>query len=1424
MNLEQILLQCGDDFIRSAYRSILGREVDIPGLLHFKNKLRRGCGKEFVLVDLYNSQESKSRLSHSDLSSAPDEYFIEKIYERILHRPVDQVGKAHYLNMLKNSGERQRIIDDIERSVEAKEKNANEYLLREQLAVLTKEIKKHKGLFSWWGSSRRVERQLEVVRNLIEESYVCLLKTNAENTSTLASQLRTIALQQETVVKELSNIGRLVRANQDFSILSLQKDALANEDLYAGETIHVENSPLPLGASAEFNSSFSFEGQLDTRQRILNPTLGVIYYYVDHTVHCPVNTGVQRVVRQLARTLLELGNKIVFVKWHSPLNRLVLVNQLELSHLAEWGGPKLNENQVVSAGYPANNECEPIMIEGSNFHDRNWLIVPEVSHINFHDRQLTLEIIMAAKRAALRTAFVFYDAIPLRRAELASVAPLHEAYMRQLLHADIILPISTWSAKDLKDFLQTHELVDEAFLPVIEPLLLPAEVYGEVRVTSCKHRSVGVRKILCVGSIDERKNQLVLVRAFIELALSGQADNWQLSLVGNCNPSLHAELKKMMELCPAVVWFGPISDQELKQAYLDCDFTVFPSVEEGFGLPIAESLWFGKPCLCANFGPMAEIALNGGCLQVDMYDQKTIKNGLLSMIRNEALRNQLTQQAHQRDLASWRDYGYRFLSYLECISNPVSSLQAVYYLVDHTVSFNRNSGIQRVVRGLAAALQRLGIQIIAAKWNETKTALIPPTRDELIHLSNWNGPVPSAWATWREPTKECQRSWVIFPEATPHYTPEEYLAMRNYLSSNSLRGCWLFHDAIPWKLTDIYSVEARHGHRNYMAGLNLFELILANSNYTREQLELFYLGEPQPTLDLSHRLIACSLPGEFLETPRVFATKENHEQPIHVLSVGTLEPRKNHLTLVQAFIRVCMISKRPMRLTLAGAGPFQEIANQITVLTIENENIQWIQSPSDTELNELYKECDFTVYPSYEEGFGLPILESLWHARPCICMNAGAMAEVGVGGGCLLVNTTSEEDLAAAIQNLCVDDALRHSLACQAVARTFRTWDDYANDFALRMAEEHWNQRKNNNNRLAVSSSQADMNKNLNNMTKRPLLSVCISTYNRARWLTVSLAVLLREVVGLEGKVEVLVCDNTSQDNTPDIVSPYISQGLVRYHRNQENVGMLGNLRITAQEARGEYIWILGDDDLLKPGAVHRVVGAIEENPGLSMVYLNYAYTREDSPEAITDLDSFFAGATPVADGVANFRGQVKDVTVMNENFFTAIYCIVFQRAHALLAYSQFTEGEPFSSLPTCVPTTNHVLHFMMNLPAYWIADPQIVINLNVSWMRYAWRWILERFPEIRNVAVRYGADATKVDRWTDHHLSSIEHFLNEVYTQLDPEITKQFDIVKLLLNIKHTKNYNLHKPAFMAIYTEAFNNKHPLAQKSPDSIFIENN
>jgi len=107
---------------------------------------------------------------------------------------------------------------------------------------------------------------------------------------------------------------------------------------------------------------------------------------------------------------------------------------------------------------------------------------------------------------------------------------------------------------------------------------------------------------------------------------------------------------------------------------------------------------------------------------------------------------------------------------------------------------------------------------------------------------------------------------------------------------------------------------------------------------------------------------------------------------------------------------------------------------------------------TDAALGAAYAQATFTVYPSLIEGFGLPVLESLAHGRPCICSGRGALGESARGGGCLTLERVAPADLAAAISHLLGAPAERARLTAEARARRFRTWSDYAADLRAWLA------------------------------------------------------------------------------------------------------------------------------------------------------------------------------------------------------------------------------------------------------------------------------------------------------------------------------------------------------------------------------------
>ena len=130
-------------------------------------------------------------------------------------------------------------------------------------------------------------------------------------------------------------------------------------------------------------------------------------------------------------------------------------------------------------------------------------------------------------------------------------------------------------------------------------------------------------------------------------------------------------------------------------------------------------------------------------------------------------------------------------------------------------------------------------------------------------------------------------------------------------------------------------------------------------------------------------------------------------------------------------------------------------------------------------------------------------------------------------------------------------------------------------------------------------------------MPDRPLLTIAIPTWNRAPLLAGLLEVLLGELRH-ESRVELLVSDNASTDGTAELLANYQRRGLeMRILRNRSNIGADGNILQCFEEARGKYVWIFSDDDLIQPGSMERVVRVLSGNEYDLVCIRYYSFTGE---------------------------------------------------------------------------------------------------------------------------------------------------------------------------------------------------------------------
>ncbi len=122
---------------------------------------------------------------------------------------------------------------------------------------------------------------------------------------------------------------------------------------------------------------------------------------------------------------------------------------------------------------------------------------------------------------------------------------------------------------------------------------------------------------------------------------------------------------------------------------------------------------------------------------------------------------------------------------------------------------------------------------------------------------------------------------------------------------------------------------------------------------------------------------------------------------------------------------------------------------------------------------------------------------------------------------------------------------------------------------------------------------------------KRPLLSVCIPTYNRAAFLGECLESLARLDAGYWEDVEVIVSDNASTDNTREVVDRYRQSISLRYFRNASNIGLERNIFAAASHGSAEYVWVFGDDDVFEEVAITSALQHIRL--GYDLIALNFS-------------------------------------------------------------------------------------------------------------------------------------------------------------------------------------------------------------------------
>ncbi|TFD55487.1 glycosyltransferase [Cryobacterium sp. Hh7] len=374
---------------------------------------------------------------------------------------------------------------------------------------------------------------------------------------------------------------------------------------------------------------------------------------VHHTARTGLATGIQRVVRKTVDEWVKTKD-LVLVGWGSTFGGLRELSAAERTNALYGTDPHAGHAGIGEVTVPW----------------KSTYILPELAI----EPERTLRISALAEFSGNTTFAIGFDCVPLTSAETTGLG-MGGAFAKNLAAIARFDRVATISVAAAVEYRGWRRMLSGAGLsgPVIEPVFLASDAgtVTDTELAFARSQLVidDLPLLMCVGSHEPRKNHLAVLTA-AEL-LWRQGHKFCLSFVGGNSwggLQFTTQLAQMKALGRPVQSISAISDEILWGGYRLARATVFPSLNEGFGLPVAESLAVGTPVVTSNFGSMQEICEQGGAILVDPRDDHALAEAVGSAMFDDTVNADLRLEAAKRQNKGWDDYATELWNYFHKIS------------------------------------------------------------------------------------------------------------------------------------------------------------------------------------------------------------------------------------------------------------------------------------------------------------------------------------------------------------------------------------------------------------------------------------------------------------------------------------------------------------------------------------------------------------------------------------------------------------------------------------------------------------------------------------------------------------------------------------------------------------------------------------
>ncbi|CAN5364689.1 hypothetical protein BH11ACT1_BH11ACT1_06760 [soil metagenome] len=377
---------------------------------------------------------------------------------------------------------------------------------------------------------------------------------------------------------------------------------------------------------------------------------GEVLVDVSHTASTVLVTGIQRVARETTRRWLR-SKECTPVSWtrdFQSIRELTPVERGRIEHAeaVEDTAPRSSATVVVPW--------------------RATYVLPELAA----ELERTAGLRALATFSNNQTGVIGFDCVPLTSAETTQLgfSALFTANLSAVRSFDRVATISDAARIEYTGWRSMLAAIGLTG-PEIQAVNLPVDVADstESDLATARERFLigNLPLVLVVGSHEPRKNHLAVLHAAELLWRDGQ--EFSLSFVGGNSwgsDAFTARLAELQRNGRPVDSVHRLSDAHLWAAYRLARCTVFPSVNEGFGLPVAESLAVGTPAVTSKFGSMLEIAVDGGALTVDPHDDHELAEAIRTLLIDETIHSGLVRAARARPRRTWDTYADELWDYL----------------------------------------------------------------------------------------------------------------------------------------------------------------------------------------------------------------------------------------------------------------------------------------------------------------------------------------------------------------------------------------------------------------------------------------------------------------------------------------------------------------------------------------------------------------------------------------------------------------------------------------------------------------------------------------------------------------------------------------------------------------------------------------